>query len=178
MSNFIPIQLNQQEWSSEMDMQLADFITLCAAKEGSTPDNVTADKVAQAIRDSIASQSDNIESSLPLLSQGSLLCGVHPDKIIARASLLRVANKTLRFALPYINISLLEEKQRKDCFGSDDAIDIDPTFIPLKEGDVCATQFVVPPLFSPPSSAKRLRALRRLLFGHTKSRYVMRFNPI
>jgi hypothetical protein len=152
-----------------MDMQLADFISLCASKEGSTPQNVSADRVAQALHGT-ASSGDSFGVSCPVLSEGSLLCGVLPDRVVARASLLRVANQTLRYALPYINMTLLEEKQRRDCFGSDDAIDIDPTPIPPKDSDCTSAQSAAPPLFAPPSSARRLRALRRLLFGHTKNR--------
>ena len=153
-----------------MDMQLAEFVSQCAAKEGSTPQNVSAEKITQAILGSSGNMGESFAANMHVLSEGSLLCGINAERVIARASLLRVANQTLRYALPYINMTLLEEKQRRDCFGSDDAIDIDPTTIPPKDSCAAAVQSTAPPLFAPPSSARRLRAMRRLLFGHTKSR--------
>ena len=161
-------------WTVEADMQLADFISQCAAKEGSTPQNVSVDRVVQTIRSSSASGGISlIDGSGGMLPGGSLLCGIFPERVVARASLLRIANLTLRYALPYLNMILPEEKQRRDCFGSDDAVDIDATPIPAKKGEIASTSaHPTPPLLNaPPCTARRLRALRRLLFGQTKTRY-------
>ena len=165
-------------WGKETDLQLADFISQCAVKEGNTPQNVSVDKMLFIIHNSNSINNDlaGLDTSDGLLPGGSLLHGICPDRIIARSSMIRVANLILRYALPYLNMTVLDEKQKKDCYGSDDSIDIDPTNIPMKIGENSTTQssssssLSVPLLYAPPSTARRLRSLRRLLFTSTKTR--------
>jgi hypothetical protein len=190
-------------WTTEADMQLAEFISQCAVKEGSTPQNVSSNRLIHALRSAgSVSLEGNINSSkcmtggdlspfipsyAPTLLSGSLISKAHVERVIARASLLRVANQILTFSLPYINTSLPEEQQRKDVQGSDDQIDIIPTYVPpppSKGNDDSTSASQTPltttlrssmsaqlPLLAPPCTARRLRALRRLLFSHTKNTF-------
>jgi hypothetical protein len=180
-------------WTTEADMQLAEFISQCAVKEGSTPQNVSSDRLIHALRSAgSVSSVNNVSSSMtggdlslfipsyaPTLLSGSLISKAHVERVIARASLLRVANQILTYSLPYISTSLPEEQQRKDFQGSDDQIDLIPTSLPpppSRRNDVSTSSSQTPlttlrssispqlPLLAPPCTARRLRALRRLLF--------------
>ena len=126
----------------------------------------------------------------------SLLAQAHPDHVIARAALLRLVNQVLCYSLPYINLNVPEEKLRKDCMGADDTIDVSPSVLapvhpplhtppqsqshpqshpqphPHPSSSTTNGMLQLPlPLWSPPCTARRLRALRRLLFAHTKSSF-------
>jgi hypothetical protein len=155
------------DWTLETDMQLAEFISQLAVKDSTIPQNLTAERLARAITVAKGSEEGLIEG--PVIFSGSILGKVHPERAVARASLLRVANQVLFYALPYLNMTLLEEKHRKDYLSSDYTIEIIPTLIPPKIGSAPLPESI--PLFAPPSSARRLRVLRRLLFGNTKSSF-------
>ena len=205
----------KNKWEKEMDFQLSDFISQCATKEGNIPQNISVEKILQNlnynnnINDNNINDNNNddnnnyhtcnigsndsnfltkgIDNTNGILPGGSLLHGIDSNRIIARISLLRVSNLILRYSLPYLNMSLLEEKQKKDCYGSDDSIDIELTELPNKvdvnknnnnddtnnnnNNNNNNASSSLPSLFSPPSTAKKLRALRRLLFNHTKTRW-------
>jgi len=103
----------------------------------------------------------------------SSLFQIDPQRALARASILRVANQILGFALPFLSLQLPEDKIRRDYRGTDDDIEILTSSIP-KSDEITDPS-------SPSSSAsktksltllccgsRRLRSLRRLLFNQTK----------
>ena len=117
----------------------------------------------------------------------SLLAKAHPDHVIARAALLRLVNQVLCYSLPYINLTVPEEKLRRDCTGADDTIDVAPSVLAPVPGTLLTSPQAQPkpqpsssaggllqpplPLWTPPCTARRIRALRRLLCAHTKSSF-------
>lgn len=104
------------DWSVEADMQLSEFITKSAIRFAVSPQNLSCHILALSI--------ESIDSS------SSLLFGINPTRIIARAALLRVANQIISYAMPYIDLTLFEEKSRRDAFGTEDVIEVLPTRLP------------------------------------------------
>ena len=101
-------------------MQLSELISQCASKHGVVPSNLSHVSFVAAV--------DAIDST------SSPLRNLDPARALARAALLRVANKVISYALPYLNLSLPEEKVVTLGAGADDFIDIVPTDLsPLKD---------------------------------------------
>ena len=161
-------------WSVEADMQLVELLSKCASKDCVTAQNLTIVSVEGALTE--------------IDSESSLLKNLEVGRVIARAAILRVSNQVFSFALPYINISLPEEKLRYDSVGSDTKIDIQTTPInPLVSGkqssDIAKKETGLgniveetikssgTPRWTPPCCSRRLRSLRRLLFSQTKSSF-------
>eukprot|EP01038_Epipyxis_sp_PR26KG_P004035 gene4035-5772_t len=111
----------QQPWSVEADMQLVELISKCSAKEGVSPQNLSANILAKSVNTAIIDSPE---------SYGSLI-GCSQENIIARAAVLRVANLIFGYVLPYINLTLPEEKIKNDIIGSDCDIDFILTKLPL-----------------------------------------------
>ena len=85
-----------KQWSVEADMQLSELISLCASKNGVVPANLSVQTLKTAL--------------LGIDSLSSPLHGIDTTRAIARAALLRVANNVFGYALPYLNLTLPEEK--------------------------------------------------------------------
>jgi hypothetical protein len=97
---------NLVNWSVECDMLLAEFISHTASKEGQSPYNLSCDQILM---------------SLASLNEKSPLKTLDPKRIIARTSIIRVANSLISSAIPYFQMVLPEEKWGADCFGSKEA---------------------------------------------------------
>ena len=175
-----------RQWSVEDDMQLSEFLSKTALKEGILPHNLSVTLVKKALvslvsfsnitgggNSGISGGGSNTKGSS---SSVSVLVSVDPDRIVARASLIRVANRVIGHALPYFNTSLPEEMWRAQCTGVTADIDIVPTSFngsetsggggggESEDGSGVST-------WSPPCLARRLRSFRRLLFNQTKGAY-------
>ena len=161
-------------WSVEADMQLVEMLSKCASKDGVTAQNLSIISVERALTDI------DLESSL--------LKNLDVGRVIARAAILRVANQVFSFALPYINVSLPEEKLRYDSVGSDSKIDIQispvqPLASGIRSSETGKKEMGLgavieetikssgTPRWNPPCCSRRLRSLRRLLFSQTKSSF-------
>jgi hypothetical protein len=150
-----------KNWSVEADMQLVELVSRTAMKLGVSPQNVSHESIVKALR--------LVESPT------SLLYRINRDRAIARVALVRVANQIFLHTLPYLSVSVPEEKLRKDITGSETVIEVIHKFTRPVDLVECAN---MPPCeagkmsgWNPPCSAKRLRTLRRLLFFQTKNAF-------
>ena len=85
-------------WSVEADMQLSELITRSANRERVTPQNLSCSALERTV------------GTLDLNVSFSLLVGVPMRRLLARASMMRVANQVLVHTLPYFSVSTPEEK--------------------------------------------------------------------
>ena len=136
-----------RQWSVEADMQLSELISRCSSKEGVTPFNLSHNSLLSSLR------------KLGVVDSNSILSAVDPARVVARAALLRVTNQAIGHALPYLSISLPEEKLKKDACGNDGDIEIIASNMRNNSNTT---------IWSPPCSSRRLRSLRRVLFQQTK----------
>jgi len=140
----------QRQWSVEADMQLSEVISRCATRDGVIPSNLSPASILRALQ-----QIDNASS--PLL-------GLDPERAIARAALMRVANQLIGYALPALSVSLPEEKLGALGLGSDDSIDVIPrdltAALPVSQRDASAMH-VESSSSSPVSSPHRSKKLPR-----------------
>jgi hypothetical protein len=158
-----------RNWIVEADMQLAEVLTKTAAKYAVTPQNLSSHLLAESIR-----LIDNASSQL---------YHIDVNRAIARASVLRVANQVIGYALPYLDLTLPEERVRRDVSGSDDEIEISTSTIPQPSdpsvraatsaavhvpADLNEMNTSMSKSWLPPTWARRLRSMRRILFGQTK----------
>ena len=162
-------------WTVEADMQLTELITRTSLREGVSPVNLPFRLMHQALL-------TNDDLSSPVL-------GVDPKRLLARASLLRAANQVIGLALPYTSYSLPEERLLYDCSGSSGDVDCLTTQsaaiggFEVEDGETGndlqndrstagRSGLEISPIkpfgWSPPCVARRMRSLRRLLFGSTK----------
>eukprot|EP01041_Mallomonas_annulata_P001744 gene1744-3367_t len=164
-----------KNWAVEADMQLSEVISKLAAREGLSPQNLPYKHVIDAMN-----------TFLPENPSTCLLVSIPMERILARASILRVANQVIGHALPYLNTVLPEEKWRLDRVGTADDVDVvstaispPPTMLPLSNNEGSTERKELFPLpavsgrsleetWFPPCGARRLRSLRRILFSYTK----------
>lgn len=149
----------KRNWTVEADMQLAEYMTKAAAKEAVTPQNLTCLSLSNALT--------------AIDSESSPLYKIDSYRAVARASLLRVANQVIGYALPYLDLMQLEERHRRDICGSDDEIELSCSQLPslTSTGNTEPlehSQNHLSKTWAPPSWARRLRSMRRVLFGQTK----------
>jgi hypothetical protein len=165
-----------RNWAVEEDMQLSELLAKTAVKEGVQPQNLHVESLRKAL--------SSIESN------SSALIGLEVDRMIARAAILRVANRVIGIALPYLNTTVPEELWRTQTTGLTTDIDIIPTVLPwngslklphstnLSEIQITASGLRMEHEkpgssfnWTPPCLARRLRSFRRLLFNQTKIEY-------
>eukprot|EP01035_Chromulina_nebulosa_P017758 gene17758-23358_t len=151
----------EKNWSVEADMQLAEVLTKCAAKQGVIPQNLTYHSLLEVL------------SSIDVTT--SLLHNVDLDRAIARAALLRTSNQVISYALPFLNLTLFEEKMHRDVYGSENEIEINPTSLPKslisEDNDSISLEKSNVSQWQPPSWGRRLRSMRRVLFSQTKRQF-------
>lgn len=158
-------------WPVEYDMLLTEFISRISSKLGQSPFNLPTSQIVTSIK---------------LLEENSPLLHISPDRIIARASIIRMANVVIGYSLPFFELSLPEEKWQGDIFGTPGGnIEISQNIALLAKkkdqflskinndvnwlGDnynqlVMENRFI----WQPPCVSRRFRTKRRLLFTQTK----------
>lgn len=162
------------QWPIEWDMQLTEFLSKTAAKFGQSPFNIEYKRIAEACH---------------TLEETSPLRGVDAVRLLARASVIRIANTIIGHALPYLDLSLHEERWTLDCFGTFyNDIDVvhspqtvklaslqkQPklvTFDASTNLEVCTQSMAHKNMWMPDCGAKRLRSMRRVLFTQTKRQF-------
>lgn len=87
-----------QNWCVEADMQLCELMTRFSNRERVTPQNLCCITFERSL------QTVDLEVVFPKLH------GIPVRALLARASLLRVANQIFGYALPYLSVALPEEK--------------------------------------------------------------------
>lgn len=154
------------QWPVEWDMQLAEFVSKVSGRVGQSPFNVTYDQ---------------IKSSFNNLDHLSPLAKIDVNRLLARVSIIRIANLMIGYGLPFMDTILHEERWTHDCFGSSaNDVEVDATSTPstlnllslYKEsaglGENYNQIFAVKDSWQPVCGARRLRAMRRVLFAQTK----------
>jgi hypothetical protein len=157
-----------RQWSVEEDMRLSELISKIAARDGVLPCNMSYKSFSESLRDVCQTET-------------SQFFKVDLGRLLTRASVLTVANQGLATALPFLSLSLPEERVGADttgCYG-----DIEIITSMSREGSITSSGgplvrqishggiFPSEPLksvWSPPCIGRRLRSLRRLLFTTTK----------
>ena len=125
-------------------MQQSELISLSASKNGVVPANLSVQTLKTAL--------------LGIDSLSSPLHGIDTTRAIARAALLRVANNVFGYALPYLNLTLPEEKVAfLSARVTDDNIDVVTTDLtPLQsEADFAANEEAISASAGPSSAAGR-----------------------
>jgi hypothetical protein len=158
-------------WPVEYDMLLTEFISRVSSKLGQSPFNLPTSQVI---------------NSMKLLDEHSPLLQISTERIIARASIIRMANVVIGYALPFFELALPEEKWQADIFGiSGGNIEITQNtavlskkkdqFLSKIDNDVNwlgdnYNQLVMENrlIWQPPCVSRRLRSKRRVLFTQTK----------
>ena len=97
-------------WTVEADMQLAELLTRCANRERVTPQNLSCFALEKSLR------------LLDLSVAFPALKDVPARRLLARASVMRVANQVLEYTLPYFASTLPEEKWLCNRRGSEDEL--------------------------------------------------------
>jgi hypothetical protein len=163
LTNYISLSTTidgTKQWSIEADMQLSELISKCSIKEGVIPINLSY----LSLKRFIESISDN----------NSMLINIDIDRTLARASILRVTNQLIGYALPYLNIGLPEEKRRYDTFGTDNEIQIVSKLIKPNNGNSFSISSNQNEnkydeiVWAPPCCGRNIRSVRRVLFVQTK----------
>jgi len=155
----------ERGWTVEADMQLGEWISAIADKAGTEPVNVCADDLA---------------ASLKLLPESSALHGVAPEHVVSRAAVLRVANRYIARALPYMQVESFHRLWQLDRFGYCNVVDAVSTVdrTSAAAAAVGKTEHSDPEFsedggsspeeWEPVTTASRVQRLRRLIFEHTK----------
>jgi len=153
----------KSNWSVEVDMQLTEVISRLGAQTGTSPFNLSCTQVLENIN---------------CLEDANVLRRIDPQRIIARAALIRVTNIVIGYALPYIETVLPEERWKNDCYGNAAGeIDVitskytssNQTLLRALSSDTLEEENSA--AWNPPCAARRLRSLRRVLFAQTKRQF-------
>jgi hypothetical protein len=168
-------------WSAEADMQLAELLTAMAESQGENPMIMSFMSLQTLLHEAMQAQDESTLSRSLLLTKPALQ-GVPPERLLARAALLRVLNDRLSRALPLLSLALPEVEWEKEQVGYTDPISVIASYpassssLGQRLGPAAeAVKPAVSPLatvheniWKPLCTARRLRSLRRLIFTHTK----------
>lgn len=160
-------------WSVEGDMQLSELLSHAHSSLGEGSSKLTFRSLRAALHKELSTTEVEHGTLLPV---GSLLSTSTPDRLLARASLLRVFNDRLARALPFLSISLPEADWERERVGYTELIDVEPSHDDPFTSSI-NRQLMGPSsylaashrrLWRPMCTARRLRALRRLALTSTK----------
>uniref|UniRef100_I2CP01 E3 ubiquitin-protein ligase HERC2 n=1 Tax=Nannochloropsis gaditana (strain CCMP526) TaxID=1093141 RepID=I2CP01_NANGC len=107
------------------------------------------------------------------LSDKPALRGLSPHRLLARASLLRVLNQRLSRALPFLSLALPEQGWEREQAGASEPMVVETTYPlgstgPRGGGPQGLERAQGPGVWQPACTARRLRALRKLVLTSTK----------
>ena len=111
-----------QPWLVEQDMQLSELLSKIAHKHGVQPYNLPIDILKKSLL--IYDSNNNYNTTNNINNPYMNITSLDSNRIIARASILRVANRLLSHSLPYFSNSLPEDLWRFQCTGVSSDIDI------------------------------------------------------
>ena len=168
-------QQQQQGWTLEADEQLTQLLNEAATTQGETlPLNMSYHQLSlllhQIHQEEKEAATEGAGAALlaqgrGLLSDKPALRGIAPERLLARASLLRVFNQRLTRALPLLSLALPEVEWQKEQIGYSDPIPVETTYPPSSSSSSSASAAGV---WRPACTARRLRSLRKLILTHTK----------
>ncbi|CAM9138781.1 unnamed protein product [Choristocarpus tenellus] len=182
-------------WKLEQDMQIAELTNELCDLFGQEPHNLDFTRLYIALAgatgtnqgEGVERPSDSGEAQLYMTSVASMmaspdkqgLSGISALRLLARVAVLRAFNDIISRALPLMSLNLPEEDWEKHTLGSGELVSTISSVSPVTGGADgyggihsqrdSLLEETVP--WKPPCTGRRLRALRRLVFTHTKRSY-------